>query len=185
MQNDAVSWLFTEVPKAFSPTKNAFMIAINKIILKDAQNDLISKDGWPPDSEKALFGRLVLDVPVSENVVIWLTLMGLHKEYPVLPREIFDYIEQLVIRAATHNSVLSFQKKEIYELLFRLSEYKHPDEIVLPEGYEPPKLAISKLYWQSWLILCIMAAHNPQGFGKQGWDQYPTLRALMEMCMTK
>lgn len=100
MQNDAVSWLYTEIPKTFQPQKNAFMTALHRVrslfistikiidksllirlwligwacsnqnlflqvILKDAANDLITKDGWPPDQEKALFGRLVLDVPVS------------------------------------------------------------------------------------------------------------------------
>lgn len=65
---------------------------------------------------------------------MWLSLMGLHKDYPILPREIFDFIELLIIRAATHRTALKFQKPEMYELLFRLSEYKHPDEIVLPEG---------------------------------------------------
>lgn len=41
-----------------------FNFILIQIILKDAGNDLLSKDGWPPDSEKSLFGRLVLDVPV-------------------------------------------------------------------------------------------------------------------------
>lgn len=67
---------------------------------------------------------------------MWLSLMGLHKDYPILPREVFDLTEQLIIRSATHRTVLQFQKPEMYELLFRLSEYKHPDEIVLPGGYE-------------------------------------------------
>lgn len=31
MQNDAVSWLYTEVPKTFAPTKATFMMALNKV----------------------------------------------------------------------------------------------------------------------------------------------------------
>lgn len=31
MQNDAVSWLYTEVPKTFAPNKATFMMALNKV----------------------------------------------------------------------------------------------------------------------------------------------------------
>ena len=33
-------------------------------------------------------------------------------------------------------------------------------------------------------MLLIMTAYNPEEFGTAGWKSYPTLRALMEMCIT-
>ena len=45
-------------------------------------------------------------------------------------------------------------------------------------------MAITGSYWRAWQLLLIMTAHNPEEFGSLGWDSYPTLRAMMEMCIT-
>lgn len=79
---------------------------------------------------------------------------------------------------------LEVHKLDIIDFLFSMSEYHHPENIVLPPRYEPPKLAISSLYWKSWIILLILSAHNPSTFGSFCWQQYPMLRNLMEMCIT-
>ena len=51
-------------------------------------------------------------------------------------------------------------------------------------GYTPPNLAISTLYWKAWLMLLMLIAHNPSSLGSEAWNSFPTLRALMEMCIT-
>lgn len=51
--------------------------------------------------------------------------------------------------------------------------------------YTPPQLAISNLYWKAWIMLLLLATHNPTTFGKVAWEKYPTLRGFMEMCITK
>lgn len=51
--------------------------------------------------------------------------------------------------------------------------------------YTPPTLAITNLYWKSWILLLMLAAHNPTTIGDVGWKHYPTLRTLIEMCITK
>ena len=79
---------------------------------------------------------------------------------------------------------LEVNKLEIIDFLFSMAEYHHPENIALPQFYEPPKLAISSLYWKTWIILLILSAHNPSTFGSFCWQQYPMLRNLMEMCIT-
>lgn len=76
------------------------------------------------------------------------------------------------------------EKSKILDLVFNLSAYRHPENIDLPTGYKPPSLAISALYWKGWTLLLILSAHNPTKFGALAWDKYPTLRILMEMCIT-
>jgi hypothetical protein len=41
-----------------------------------------------------------------------------------------------------------------------------------------------KFIFQAWLILVLLCAHNPTEFGATAWEDYPTLRASMEMCIT-
>lgn len=69
-------------------------------------------------------------------------------------------------------------------MLFNLSTYRHPQNIELPADYDPPNLAISNLYWKSWIILLIYCAQVPNVFGTLAWEKYPTARVLIEMCIT-
>ncbi|CAH2207379.1 jg25560, partial [Pararge aegeria aegeria] len=50
--------------------------------------------------------------------------------------------------------------------------------------YTAPALAITSLYWRGWMLLTMLAAHNPQGFAERAAAAYPTLRALIECCIT-
>lgn len=103
--------------------------------------------------------------------------------------ETLDFCDPLIKRAAAltidGTSMLQFDKIEIIDLIFSLCTYHHPENITLPVGYSPPQLAISNLYWKGWIILVILAAHNPITFGSMAWEKYPTLRIFMEMCITK
>ena len=74
--------------------------------------------------------------------------------------------------------------QQVMEILFQLAAYNYPDSITLPKDYQPPKMAIATAYWKAWQVLILLCAHNPTDFGKMAWEHYPTLRALMEMCIT-
>ena len=74
--------------------------------------------------------------------------------------------------------------QQVMEFLFQLAAYNYPDSITLPKDYHPPKMAISSAYWKAWQVLVLLCAHNPADFGAYAWEKYPTLKALMEMCIT-
>lgn len=132
--------------------------------------------------------RLVSEIPVLQQSILCMILIGINKEISFKVPDTVDIIEQVVKRAAglkiLEYPVLEANKLEIIDFLFSMAEYHHPENIVLPMGYEPPKLAISSLYWKAWNILLMLSAHNPSTFGAFCWEQYPMLRNLMEMCIT-
>ena len=70
------------------------------------------------------------------------------------------------------------------ECVWQLTAYTYPESISLPQDYQPPNMAITASYWKAWQMLLIMTAYNPEDFGTAGWKSSPTLRALMEMCIT-
>ena len=100
--------------------------------------------------------------------------------------------ETLIKRAAgLHNlagndlPILACHKaKEFMECVWQLTKYTYPESISLPPDYQPPTMAITASYWKAWQMLLIMTAYNPEEFGTDGWRDYPTLGALMEMCIT-
>lgn len=73
---------------------------------------------------------------------------------------------------------------KLVDLVLNACAYRYPENIELPAGYTPPGLAIAAHYWKAWIILLILAAHNPLMLGALAWTKYPTLRTLMEMCIT-
>lgn len=99
-----------------------------------------------------------------------------------------EILDQLILRAANLAQdclpPLLMDKVEIIDFFFNLCSYNYPENIGLPAGFIPPKSAISTLYWKSWLLLLILAAHNPTTIGSLAWNKYPTLRMFMEMCIT-
>ncbi|EFX81214.1 hypothetical protein DAPPUDRAFT_317903 [Daphnia pulex] len=45
-------------------------------------------------------------------------------------------------------------------MVLRLTAYHYPENILLPQGYTPPNLAINTLYSKAWLMLLMLIAHN-------------------------
>jgi len=132
-----------------------------------------------------------------------LLLIGLSKDHPIIAPDALEIADQVIRRcaaAATHyqaqassassasgsspGGMLTAENRELFELLLRLTAYHYPENILLPQGYIPPSLAISSLYWKAWLMLLTLTAHNPASLGSEAWNGFPILRSLMEMCIT-
>ncbi|XP_063367697.1 integrator complex subunit 1 [Cydia amplana] len=103
-------------------------------------------------------------------------------------RSTFELVEQLVRRACAlppDDTPLPVDKLELADYVFQLCQFTPPDNITLPPGYTAPPLAITSLYWRGWILLVMLAAHNPGGFAERAAATYPTLRALIETCITR
>lgn len=189
IQCEAVKWMFDVVPMLFKPSDNDYVQSLNKLLIIDYSPEQYTKgDQWPPEQERALLLRLIAEIPLNQDTILYLALIGINKEIPMKIPDTMDVIEQVIRRASglkiNDYPALHADKLEIIELLFTMAEYHHPPNIVLPADYTPPKLAISTLYWKAWNILLMLSAHNPTTFGAFCWDRYPMLRNLMEMCIT-
>lgn len=188
IQSDCIWWLQDTAISIYKPSPADFTHALHKILLLEPPEQYYKIDTWPPEQDRTLFMRMASEVPILESTIVTILATGISKELPLSPSEAFDLTEQIVKRAASiHNPVipvLKVEKTKILDLVFNLSAYRHPENIDLPTGYKPPSLAISALYWKGWTLLLVLSAHNPTKFGALAWDKYPTLRILMEMCIT-
>lgn len=188
IQCEAVKWMFEVVPNLFKPSDTEYTQSLHKILLLDAPEQYTKGDQWPPEQERALLLRLVSEIPLHQDTIVYLALIGITKEIPVKIPDAMEIIEQVIRRSAglriNDYPALLADKLEIIEFLFTMAEYHYPENIILPSDYEPPKLAISTLYWKAWNILLMLSAHNPSTFGAFCWNQYPMLRSLMEMTIT-
>ncbi|KAI8424722.1 hypothetical protein MSG28_006676 [Choristoneura fumiferana] len=187
IQCAALGWLLDTAAAVYRPPRHDFQLALNKIMFVEPADTYSKPDNWPPESERALTYRLCCETPLPQNTLLRVIFIGLAKEIPVGPAETFELVEQLVRRACAlppDDAPLPVDKLELADYVFQLCQFTPPDNITLPPGYTAPPLAITSLYWRGWILLTMLAAHNPQGFAERAAATYPTLRALIETCIT-
>uniref|UniRef100_T1J830 Uncharacterized protein n=1 Tax=Strigamia maritima TaxID=126957 RepID=T1J830_STRMM len=188
IQRDAVWWLQTIAPNMFKPAKNDFMHCVHKVLFMEQSDQYYNKDNWPPENDRMMMLRLASEIPVLEDTLMRLMIMGLSKDHPISSPDAHELVDQLIKRAAGLYSeefqVIQVDRIDIIDVLFNICAYRYPENISLPTGYKPPNLAVSNLYWKAWILLLIVTAHNPATFGYEAWGKYPTLRNFIEMCIT-
>ncbi|KAJ2944701.1 hypothetical protein O0L34_g4058 [Tuta absoluta] len=187
IQGCAIGWLLETAMPMYKPSRHDFQHALNKIMFVESAETYSKADNWPPESERALTHRLCCEAPLPQTTLLRVIFIGLSKDTPVAPAEVFELVEQLVRRACAlppEENPLQVDKPDIAEYIFQLSHFHPPDNITLPAGYTPPPLAITSLYWRGWILLAMLAAHNPSGFAEHAAATYPTLRSLTETCIT-
>lgn len=188
IQLDSLTWMYENVPGIFQPSPIEYKQALHKILLLDSPEQYARSDSWPPEPERVGLLRLISETPVNEESLLRIILMGISKDRPFDIVSSIEVIEQTIKRASALKCIdcpaVFVQKFDIIDFLFSMAEYHHPENIRLPEDYDPPKLAIKELYWKVWNILLMISAHNPGTFGALCWSQYPTLKMLMELCIT-
>ncbi|XP_053708548.1 integrator complex subunit 1 [Synchiropus splendidus] len=188
IQRDAVWWLHTVVPTISKVGAKDYIHCLHKVLFTEQPETYYKWDNWPPESDRNFFLRLCSEVPLLEDTLMRILVIGLSRDLPLGPADAMELADHLVKRAAGVQSddleVLKVERIQLIDAVLNLCTYHHPENIQLPAGYQPPNLAISTLYWKAWLLLLVVAAFNPQKIGLAAWDGYPTLKMLMEMVMT-
>lgn len=189
IQRDAVWWLHTVLPKFMEIKPSEYVQCLHKVLFMENVEQYCNKDNWPPEGDRGIFMRLASEVPVLEDTLMRVLVIGLSPDLPLGPADAVDLADQLIKRSAylslDGQVVLQMERLELIDALLNLCSYRHPVDISLPKGYKPPTLAISNLYWKSWVILLVLSAFNPRTFGLTSWENYPTLKCMMEMVMTR
>ncbi|XP_051995791.1 integrator complex subunit 1 [Xyrauchen texanus] len=188
IQRDAVWWLHSVVPTISKVGPKDYVHCLHKVLFTEQPETYYKWDNWPPESDRNFFLRLCSEVPLLEDTLMRILVIGLSRDLPLGPADAMELADHLVKRAAGVQSddleVLRVERIQLIDAVLNLCTYHHPENIQLPAGYQPPNLAISTLYWKAWLLLLVVAAFNPQKIGMAAWDGYPTLKMLMEMVMT-
>lgn len=188
IQRDAVWWLHTVVPSVSKLAPKDYVHCLHKVLFTEQPETYYKWDNWPPESDRNFFLRLCSEVPILEDTLMRILVIGLSRELPLGPADAMELADHLVKRAAAVQAddvdVLKVERVQLIDAVLNLCTYHHPENIQLPPGYQPPNLAISTLYWKAWPLLLVVAAFNPENIGLAAWEEYPTLKMLMEMAMT-
>ncbi|XP_043945691.1 integrator complex subunit 1 [Protopterus annectens] len=188
IQRDAVWWLHTVVPTISKLNPKDYVHCLHKVLFTEQPETYYKWDNWPPESDRNFFLRLCSEVPLLEDTLMRILVIGLSRELPLGPADAMELADHLVKRAASVQAddieVVKVERIQLIDAVLNLCTYHYPENIQLPAGYQPPSLAISTLYWKAWPLLLVVASFNPENIGLAAWEKYPTLKILMEMVMT-
>jgi len=193
IMRDAMWWMHEVVPKLYKPEGSTYTSQLYKLLfMAPSHEEYFKIDNWPVEADRALFFKLTSEIPVQQETVLRIFLIGLQKNLPLNGQDCLTLAETIIKRAASLHPLAgpefqilySNKSKEFMDCVWGLTAYTYPESITLPPDYQPPQMAITASYWKTWQLLLIMTAHNPEEYGSVGWESYPTLRAIMEMCIT-
>uniref|UniRef100_A0A671SM89 Integrator complex subunit 1-like n=1 Tax=Sinocyclocheilus anshuiensis TaxID=1608454 RepID=A0A671SM89_9TELE len=174
IQRDAVWWLHSVVPTISKVGPKDYVHCLHKVLFTEQPETYYKWDNWPPESDRNFFLRLCSEVPLLEDTLMRILVIGLSRDLPLGPADAMELADHLVKRAAGVQSddleVLRVERIQLIDAVLNLCTYHHPENIQLPAGYQPPNLAISTLYWKAWLLLLLVAAFNPQKIGEARYD---------------
>uniref|UniRef100_A0A8C1WSC8 Integrator complex subunit 1 n=1 Tax=Cyprinus carpio TaxID=7962 RepID=A0A8C1WSC8_CYPCA len=180
IQRDAVWWLHSVVPTISKVAPKDYVHCLHKVLFTEQPETYYKWDNWPPESDRNFFLRLCSEVPLLEDTLMRILVIGLSRDLPLGPADAMELADHLVKRAAGVQSddleVLRVERIQLIDAVLNLCTYHHPENIQLPAGYQPPNLAISTLYWKAWLLLLVVAAFNPQKI--DGYDKVSVLHIV-------
>jgi len=81
--------------------------------------------------------------------------------------------------------VLDVQHVDLVELILQLSQFPTPPSSAGDFSSSLPMLAYSALFWRCCVLLVILSAFNPQTIGRVVWERVPTVRCMLEMCISE
>ena len=188
IQTKGIIWCKDVAPKYLQTTEPAIYVLILKKLL--FMNPISSYFSVRLDvkTEKQMHSLLAREIPVSEESIttvayIFDRLTEITKSF--CNSDALEILESMVFRAALlapkNEKALCVNNVETINEILKLSTYP------TPLNCEPPKstLCVSAWFWQASLINLLIATFNTKTIGKQIWQNLPSIRALMEMTITR
>ncbi|XP_023378142.1 integrator complex subunit 1 [Pteropus vampyrus] len=147
IQRDAVWWLHTVVPSISKLAPKDYVHCLHKVLFTEQPETYYKWDNWPPESDRNFFLRLCSEVPILEDTLMRILVIGLSRELPLGPADAMELADHLVKRAAAVQAddveVLRVERVQLLDAVLNLCTYHHPENIQLPPGQAPAHLVRS------------------------------------------
>ncbi|CAJ0964940.1 unnamed protein product [Ranitomeya imitator] len=140
IQRDAVWWLHTVVPSISKLSPKDYVHCLHKVLFTEQPETYYKWDNWPPESDRNFFLRLCSEVPLLEDTLMRILVIGLSRDLPLGPADAMELADHLVKRAAAVQAddleVLKIERIQLLDAVLNLCTYHHPENIQLPPGYD-------------------------------------------------
>ncbi len=181
VQCDTVTWL-QEIHRIYqlNPTELVVNYLSKILFMVDKPDQCYTIDNWPSEQERATLLRVVSEIPVLSETLNQVLIITQN-----IPEQLHFYM--LHLEENLLKSAALVYRKDIYSIKFtKIDQFVQSLFSICMYRCQQiaSNLAVQVLYWRAMEILLIVSALDPKGFGLTAWEQYPTLRIMMEMIMT-
>ncbi|KAK3274557.1 hypothetical protein CYMTET_17262 [Cymbomonas tetramitiformis] len=189
-QRDAVMWCQNLLCK-YLPGLEAehLTLILRRLLFVQGPDAYFTAGETYGDSEHAALSLLQAGMPVHEDMLTRICLMGLVDTYPLSRAEALGLLECCVERAARlhchDHGVLQVSMVAMLEAVFKLAQC----DVQLPAsaGDPAPSLLVHRgLFWRAAVLTAVLAALNFPTLGEKVWrgQMLPSVRHLLEVLIT-
>ena len=130
------------VPKNYKPEPPVYTTILYKLLFMAPNHEEYYRlDNWPVETDRGLFFKITSEVPVHEDTILRIFLIGLHKTLPLNGQDTLTIAETMIKRAAGLHTLVSKEfpilhsekAKQFMECVWELTAYTYPETIALPQ----------------------------------------------------
>ena len=183
IQMHGISWLMHVVAKllpGMSTTEQFYSVLLRKLVLFDVD---WNKEEWPNESERGNIQKILQQGTILENSILNLCSFPYKENMHVSPLTIIAILEKLFHNSLISRYNLACANPQIFENILRLSLVSKELNSDSKDS-ENLDYCFADYYWRCWILVLILSMCNLQALGREVFDSYPTLKMLMEMCLT-
>ncbi|KAG0380523.1 Integrator complex subunit 1 [Mortierella sp. AD032] len=122
-------------------------------------------------------------IPLMENGLM--ALLDINLPHKVLLLLVHDYVARAAELSRFYHDACIVKNPDVVVKMFNLTKFtESSNSQVLKLATDIP-LAWTRSFWDSCVIIVMLAACNPRILALVVWDSMPVIRALMEMCISQ
>ena len=183
VQMHGILWLMNVVSNLLpgaSTTEQFYSLLLRKLVLFEVD---WSKEEWPNESERGNIQKILQQGTILENSILNLCTFSYKESMHVSQLTIISILEKLFHNILISRYTLVCTNPQIFENILRLSlvSKETNSESKDTENFD---YSFADYYWRCWILILILSMCNLQALGKEVFESYPTLKMLMEMCLT-
>ena len=101
IQRDVVYWIHTKANETFTPNAFEFKCFLQRIFWIEPPDPFWTLENWPLENERALLVRLAQEIPVLEDTLLRIAVVGHSRDVPFKNVDALDLVDILVRRCCS------------------------------------------------------------------------------------
>ena len=179
VQSQAISWLLNTV-STFPTSEQVYNYMLRKLTLFEID---WGKDEWPNESERSALQKILQQSPILEKSIAMLCQLPHKESIQVKPLAVINLLEKMFNNCLNSRQNIQCLNTDVFPEILKLSKLP-PDSGSIREESEGLEFCYVEFYWRAWVLLLIITICNLREVGREALDNYPTLKMLLEMCLT-
>ena len=93
IQQDALAWFRDTAVKCYKPdSTTSYLPGLHKLLFIAGSEEYYRMDGWPADNERGLYFKATSEIPLAQETLLSILVIGISKGHPLNGRDAVDLV---------------------------------------------------------------------------------------------